>query len=221
VAALEPPLQAKILRVIQEKQFERLGGGETIRADVRVICTTNQSIEKLVDSGQFRHDLYYRINVISLDIPPLRNRPRDIMPLSLHYLRRYSRHHGRKFDGFSESAEELLRRYSWPGNIWELRNTIEQAVILGVEPEVDVPDLRIVTKSTVEERVRFAADKMMSMEDLERSYIIEVMKRTGGSIGRTAQILGIHRKTLLEKRRRYEIKDEWFGRRRGRRPKTA
>lgn len=206
VTELSPSLQAKILRIIQEKKFERLGGNKTYDVDVRIIASTNTDIEAMVDERTFRHDLYYRLNVIAIEIPPLRERPRDIVPLATHYQSRFGRQHGRKLKGFTDPARDLLLRYPWPGNIWELRNAIEQAVILAKGPEIDVPDLRISQKTKVEDYVQWASERQMSLEDLERAYIVEVLKLTGGNVGKSAEILGIHRKTLLEKRRKYGIK---------------
>ena len=126
--------QAKILRVLQEHEFERLGGTRTLRVDVRVIAATNRNLPQMVANGQFREDLYYRLNVVSIDMPPLRERKDDIQQLAMFFLRRFSGELKKRLDGLSPDAHKLLMRYNWPGNIRELENAIERAVLLTEGP---------------------------------------------------------------------------------------
>ncbi|MFN7974877.1 MAG: sigma-54 dependent transcriptional regulator [Acidobacteriota bacterium] len=205
VTELSLALQAKLLRVIQEKRFERLGSNRTIEMDARIVATTNGDIEAMVDTRRFRSDLYYRLNVISIEVLPLRMRPGDIVPLAERFLKRARRQHGRDVTGFTAAAKELLTAHSWPGNAWELRNVVEQAAVLGAGSLVDVTDLRLRATAALDDQVSTAAERRYSLEELERAYILEVLSRTRGHLGKTAKWLGIHRKTLLEKRRRYGI----------------
>jgi transcriptional regulator with GAF, ATPase, and Fis domain len=131
IAELTPSLQVKLLRVLQEREFERVGGTVTIKIDVRVIAATNKNLEDALSRGEFRHDLYYRLNVVSLDMPPLRERREDIMLLAKYFLDKYGTECNRKFRGFSDDARECLLLYDWPGNVRELENAIERAVVLG------------------------------------------------------------------------------------------
>src|SRR5262249_14235543 len=135
--------QAKILRVLQEHEFERLGGTRTLRTDVRVIAATNRNLPQMVANGQFPDDLYYRLNVVSIDMPPLRERKDDIGALATFFLRRFASELKKRVDGLSPDALKLLMRYNWPGNIRELENSIERAVLLAEGPEVNASDLRL------------------------------------------------------------------------------
>ena len=140
--------QAKILRVLQEHEFERLGGTRTLRVDVRVIAATNRNLPQMVANGLFREDLYYRLNVVSIDMPPLRERKDDIQQLAMFFLRRFSGELKKRLDGLSPDAHKLLMRYNWPGNIRELENAIERAVLLTEGPLLTSIDLRLGELST-------------------------------------------------------------------------
>ena len=146
--------QAKILRVLQEHEFERLGGTRTLRTDVRVIAATNRNLPQMVANGQFREDLYYRLNVVSIDMPPLRERKDDIAALATFFLRRFAGELKKRIDGLSPDALKLLMRYNWPGNIRELENSIERAVLLTEGPHGDGTDLRLGELSTARRRRR-------------------------------------------------------------------
>jgi two-component system, NtrC family, response regulator HydG len=141
IGELTPPLQVKLLRVLQEREFERVGGTLTIKADVRVIAATNKNLEQAMDAAEFRHDLYYRLNVVSLDVPPLRERAEDIMLLATYFLNKYAASCHRKLNGFSEEARVCLTSYDWPGNVRELANAIERAVVLGTSDLILAEDL--------------------------------------------------------------------------------
>ncbi len=200
VGALSLAIQAKLLRVIEEKQYQRLGGGRNIRVEARIIALTNIDLERAVAGRSFREDLFYRLNVIPLIIPALRERPADIRPLAAHLLGQLFKVHRKPPMTLAPAAMVALQNYRFPGNVRELRNMLERAVIYGAGPEIGLEDLP--------PQVREAAGspaKKHSLEDLERAYIAEILDHTRGKKTRAAEILGISRKTLLEKRKRYGL----------------
>ena len=203
VAALAIPVQAKLLRVLEEKTFERLGGTETLRIDGRLLALTNTDIEQAVAEGRFREDLYFRLNVVTLVVPPLRERRGDIPGLSAHFLKRLSSVHGRPDASLSASACSLLENYNWPGNVRELKNVIERALTFAKQdalgPE-DFPDAVRAAGGT-----QRLGQGLRSLADLERETIAATLEATHCKIGRAAEILGISRKTLLEKRKKYGL----------------
>lgn len=186
-------LQPKLLRVLQDGEFERLGNPRTIQVDVRVIAATNKDIEEAVKSGQFRRDLYYRINVFPISILPLRERREDIPLLVNAVVQRYSNEMGKQFSFLSKQAIEKLQNYSWPGNVRELENVIERAVILSQEPDlkIDLPEHPVVD-----------ASKGKTLENVERSHILGILKDTNWKIkgvNGAAEILGINPSTLRDR----------------------
>ena len=203
VGELPQSLQAKLLRVLQERAFERVGGTRTISVDVRILAATNRDLAKALKGGQFREDLYYRLNVVPILVPPLRRRPEDILPLAAHFLQRFGARYGKVVPGLSPEAAALLRRYSWPGNVRELEHAIERAVILWergvIRPEELAVDLMAVASDGLPDQ------ELMTLEELESEYIRRVLRRVRGHKSRAARILGINRKTLLEKRKRYGL----------------
>ncbi len=199
IAALTMPMQAKLLRVIDEKKFERLGGVKSISVNARLIALTNVDLERAVTRRTFREDLYYRLNVIPIVVPSLRERRGDIRPLAEHFLTVLVAMHRKPRMTFSQSALDALQGYSYPGNARELRNVIERAVVTGAGPEILPQDLPAHVRDSA------PSGKKMSLEDLERGYIAEVLDFTRGKKTMAAQILGISRKTLLEKRKRYGL----------------
>ena len=199
VAALTMPMQAKLLRVIDEKKFERLGGVKSISVDARLIALTNVDLERAVSRRTFREDLYYRLNVIPIIVPALRERRADVRPLAEHFLAQLAAMHRKPRMSFSQAALDALQAYSYPGNVRELRNIVERAVVTGTGPEILPQDLPTHVRDTS------PTGKKMSLEDLERAYIAEVLDYTRGKKTMAAQILGISRKTLLEKRKRYGL----------------
>ena len=201
VAALSMPTQAKLLQVIEEKRLQRLGGSRTIEVDARIIALTAADLERAVARRSFREDLYYRLNVISLTVPALRERARDIRPLALHFLQQLAEVHRRPQLSFSSEALAALERYSFPGNVRDLRSTIEQAVMRGVTPELMLQDL----PAQVRALTPISNGHRKSLEELEREYIAEILEYTRGKKTQAAAILGISRKTLLEKRKRYGL----------------
>lgn len=199
IAALTMPMQAKLLRVIDEKKFERLGGVKSISVNARLIALTNVDLERAVARYTFREDLYYRLNVIPIAVPALRERPADVRPIAEHFLAQLVAMHRKPRMTFAAAAMEALQAYSYPGNVRELRNIIERAVVTGAGPEILPQDLPAHVREAA------LAGKKMSLADLERSYIAEVLDFTRGKKTMAAQILGISRKTLLEKRKRYGL----------------
>ena len=201
IAALTLPMQAKLLRVIEEKKFERLGGNQTLEIRARLIALTNADLERAVERRTFREDLYYRLNVFPIVIPPLRARRADILPLAGHLLETLCRLHRRPPMTLSEQAAAVLQEYDFPGNGRELKNMLERAVVYASGSEIGADLL----PAHLSERRADGGQAMMSLEELERRYIAEVLDHTRGRKSRAAQILGISRKTLLEKRKRYDL----------------
>lgn len=201
VSEIAPSLQAKLLRFLQEKEFERVGENQTRRADVRIVTATNRDLEEAVRRGRFREDLLFRLNVIELQIPPLRERPEDILPLCRHFLSFFQRTSGRPLLELSKAAESALLSYPWPGNIRELRNTIERASILWpaqiIEPEA-LPD-RMVAHA----QAGPSLGGNCSLEELEREHIRRVLLRCKTQ-EEAAAVLGIDSSTLWRKRRKTE-----------------
>jgi two-component system response regulator AtoC len=196
VSALTPQLQAKLLRVMQERRFSRLGGSATLPFEARVISSSNAAATELVASGALRADFYYRINVVTLTLPPLRERLEDVVPLARRFVRRT------KFRSFDAAAERMLRDYSWPGNVRELRNAIERAALVEEGDRITAASLPIHAGTDL---IETAARGRWTLEALESHYIREVLRATRANYTRAAEILGINRKTLLEKRKKYGI----------------
>jgi len=213
VAALSTAAQSKLLRVLQERAFERLGGTETLRIEARLIALTNIDLPAAVKAGTFREDLYFRLNVLTLTVPPLRERRADILLLADHLLVTLRAIHGRANAQLSEASRRMLAAYSWPGNIRELRNALERAVVFSrggrgavaksdlLEPENFPESVHAVAPGAVG-----AISGLRSLEDVEREVIIATLEATHYQISRSAEVLGISRKTLLEKRKKYGLK---------------
>jgi two-component system, NtrC family, response regulator AtoC len=203
VAALSPNAQSKLLRVLQERAFERLGGTETLRMDARIIALTNTDLAAAVSAGSFREDLFFRLNVLPLSVPPLRERRADIFPLAEHLLEALRSVHSRPDAQLSELSRRMLMAYSWPGNVRELRNALERALIFSKSHEI--------TPSDFAENIRAAAggdavlSGLRSLEEIERDVIAQTLEVTRYRISQSAKILGISRKTLLEKRKKYGL----------------
>jgi DNA-binding NtrC family response regulator len=210
VAALLPGAQGKLLRVVQERTFERLGGTESIHISARLIALTNVDLPAAVKSGNFREDLYFRLNVLSLAVPPLRERPADILPLAQHLLAKLNTIHARPNIQLSEAACRMLAAYSWPGNVRELRNVLERAVVFSHFDHEAVPGKsQFLEPADFPENLRVLAPttaRLSSLEEMERQLISATLEAMHYKIGRSAASLGISRKTLLEKRKRYGLK---------------
>ncbi len=201
VATLSMPLQAKLLRAIEQKRFQRAGGRRFVNTTARVIVLTSADLERAVERRTFRQDLYYLLNVVTITVPPLRERRADILPLATHFVRQISEVHRKPLVNFSCKAANALEKYSFPGNVRELRNIVECAMMKAAPPEILLEDLPLHLRMPSNGE----ADGKVSLEELERSYIAEVLEYTGGKKTRASEILGISRKTLLEKRKRYGL----------------
>ena len=192
-------MQAKLLRVLQEKEFYMVGSKKSHKVNVRVVAATNVDLMQLVKQGMFREDLYYRLNIISIELPPLRARGNDIFLLVNFFLSKYVRELGKRPMKFTTKALNALKEYAWPGNVRELQNLMHRLVIMADDPIIDVPDLP--------ETFRFSASRTRrldrKLEEVERDYILDVYAANGKNLSRTAERLGIDRKTLREKIRRY------------------
>ena len=199
--------QAKILRVLQEREFEPVGGSETVKVDTRVIAATNKNLEKEIQQARFREDLYYRLNVVTLEVPPLRERREDISLLADVFLKQYAQKNRRLIKGFTPRAMDLLMRHTWPGNVRELENVVERAVIMGrsdMISEVELPDaVRALEAKDGEDALDLKPAK--SLKEMERKMIIRTLEEAGGNRTRTAEILGISRRTLQLKLKDYGI----------------
>jgi two-component system response regulator AtoC len=198
IAALTMPLQSRLLRVIEQHEYERIGGAKTLKFQGRILALTNVDLERAVARRSFREDLYYRLSVIQLVVPPLRERPDDILPLAEHFLAQLAQVHRRPKPALAPSAVRALQAFSHPGNVRQLRNIVEHVVVAGTGPEIHEADLPSFVRQS-------SGHPLMSLEELERSYIAEVLDATRGKKSKAAQILGISRKTLLEKRKRYGL----------------
>ena len=203
VAALAPGVQAKLLRVLEERTFERLGGAETLRMDARLMALTNTDLGQAVRSGRFREDLFFRLNVVAIAVPALRERPADILPLASHFLERLAPVHGKPGTALDPGALRLLQSYAWPGNVRELKNAIERALVFAKEPVLHAEDFPEIIRAAADASSRNCG--LRSLEAMERDAIAATLEATRFKIGRAAEILGISRKTLLEKRKRYGL----------------
>jgi DNA-binding NtrC family response regulator len=204
VSELAPGLQGKLLRVVQEKAFERLAGTSTIEVDSRIVSSTQVDLETLVATGQFRGDLYYRLNVIRLDLPPLRERLEDLPDLADAMLREIVSRRGGEPPRLSAGALDRLAQHDWPGNLRELRNVLEAAAITQSGPEI-AADALAIGQAGKPGPIAEALRGRYTLDQLEEMYIREVLRLTRGRRAEAARILGINRKTLLEKRKRYRI----------------
>jgi DNA-binding NtrC family response regulator len=203
VAALAPGVQAKLLRVLEERKFERLGGNQTLEMNARLIALTNTNLELAVAGGRFREDLYFRLNVLVISVPPLRERPADIAPLAEHLLARLGAVHGRADAVIEALAIRALENYAWPGNVRELKNAIEHALVFARESKLRKEDFP--ASIGTPEDAPLGAGQGRSLEELEKQAIRDTLETTHYKIAQAAEILGISRKTLLEKRKKYGL----------------
>jgi NtrC-family two-component system response regulator AlgB len=202
VGDMPPPLQAKLLRLLQDRCYERVGETRTRTADVRILAATNRDLAAEVAAGRFREDLFYRLNVIEIELPPLRQRRSDVLPLAGHLLRFFARQAGKNVTGFTPDAEAALLRHAWPGNVRELRNAIERGVILTPGPEIDRVHLPSQVGSAPAARLEVGG--AVTLEALEAEHIRRVLA-TAASLDEAATILGIDPSTLYRKRKRYGL----------------
>jgi two-component system response regulator AtoC len=209
IGNMSASVQAKLLRVLEESTFMRLGGTKSIKVDVRLIAATNANLKENVTAGRFREDLYYRLNVMPLFIPPLRERQEDILPLALDFMKWFNQELKKNFIGFTPSAAELLVRYAWPGNIRELKNVIERTMILAPEGDIDASSLPEEIRKTeapppaaVNGDDPSKQDPLITLRELEEEYIQKVLAATGNNKTHAARILGIHPTSLLRRLRK-------------------
>ena len=229
VSEISPALQAKLLRVLQEREFERVGGNNTIKVDVRVLATTNRNLAQCVERGEFRQDLFYRLNVFPITNPPLRERKSDISQLSMRFAMRAARKHGVKINGISPEAIKFLRRQDWPGNIRELQNMVERAVIMsensGTLDAVSFGDKPILRQGKTagkvgeytlssdsgqrSDRATFPkSEEVLSLEQMEKIQIMRALKATQGNRTHAAGLLKITVRTLRNKLKQYRLEGE-------------
>jgi len=203
VGSLRLDLQAKLLRVLQEREFERVGGGKTIRTDVRIVAASNQDLKQMAADRMFRDDLFYRLNVIPVHVPPLRDRREDIPLLINHFLVKYNKDFGRQVQGVTAEALALLTHYHWPGNVRELENMIERLVVLSRHRILDLEDMPLDLQSVqgqlAHDLFATGADLRQAKAEFERHYIVQTLERHGWNQTEAAKRLGIHRNTLLTK----------------------
>jgi two-component system response regulator AtoC len=202
IGDIGPKLQVDLLRVLEERKFCRVGGNDPIAVDVRVIAATNRNLEKAVADGAFRDDLFYRLNVIPITLPPLRERPEDIPLLVEHFVERMSAEMGRKVDGVSREAMAMLLDHPFPGNVRELRNIVERAMVCAPGPLLKPADFRL--PGAVVETPTHSA----SLEEVERRHIASILEQTDGNVSHAARVLAIDRATLYSKIRKYGLRDD-------------
>lgn len=202
VVALAPAVQSKLLRVLEERKFERLGGTETLEMDARLIALTNADLERAVRGGYFREDLYFRLNVLVIKVPPLRERPLDIRPLAEHFVMRLAPVHGHSGATLDSAAMGALELYDWPGNVRELKNVIEHALIFAKEETLKREDFPSAVQAGSDAP---SHPRLHSLEEMEKEAVRATLEATHYKIARAAEILGISRKTLLEKRKKYGL----------------
>jgi DNA-binding NtrC family response regulator len=202
IGEISPSIQVKLLRFLQEHEFERVGGTQTIRVDVRVIAATNRNLSEEVAKGRFREDLYYRLNVVALEMPSLRERRSDIPALARFFFQRFAKDNAKSIEGFSPEALQLLTTYDWPGNVRELENAIERAVVLATGPIIEPRQL----PPNVRPKLSTPGTPVIpgaTMAELERYAILETLRSTGGATSKAAEILGISVRTIQYRLHQY------------------
>lgn len=210
ISSMKLSLQPKLLRVLETHSFRRIGGTSDIKIDVRIIAATNQDLKECVDNGSFREDLYYRLKVMVINLPLLRERPDDIIPMSKLFVGQYNSEFSKNITGFTKEAEQLLLNYDWPGNVRELKNVMERASILCTSNVIDVEQLPRElhnhqpreNKILVEEP---APDEVLTLQEVEKKYILKTLQKFSGNKSQTARELNISRSTLREKLKQYDI----------------
>ncbi|OGD11200.1 MAG: hypothetical protein A2Y86_04385 [Candidatus Aminicenantes bacterium RBG_13_62_12] len=198
-------IQAKLLRVIQEREVTRIGSSHPIKVDIRILAATNENLEDLVRKGKFREDLFYRLSVVPIHLPPLKERKEDIPLLAEHFLQKYNKRAKRSVTAITPRALRALQDYDWPGNIRELENTIERAVVLSKEEVIDLDNLMYHGISAGATSLGPAGGKFRTLEEVEKEYIRTVLRAQYGNKSRAAEVLGIDRKTLWAKVKKYEL----------------
>ncbi len=206
IGEMSAATQAKFLRVLEGHKFERVGGSTSIRSDVRVVAATNRDLQAMVREGQFRQDLYYRLHVVEIVVPPLRKRGDDTLLIAEYFLERFNREMNRRIETITDAAKRKLLQYDWPGNVRELKNVIERAVVLNTKDTIDESDLLLspsITPPSAGDLNAAAGDLEVTLADLEQQHIERVLRHTGGNKSRAANILGIERSTLDRKLKKF------------------
>lgn len=206
IGEIDASVQVKILRALEERRFERVGGQETVEIDTRLIAATNQNLEKMMADGEFREDLYYRLYVVVITLPPLRKRTGDIPLLLKHFLNDFNRENEREIEGFSREAMDLLASYHWPGNVRELRNVVEQVVVLTRSKRIGGRDLPAHIRAAGADGAMESSDSG-TLEEIEKQAIAGALKASGGNRTRAAEQLGISRRTLHRKIAEYGFEE--------------
>ncbi len=208
ISEMDIHIQAKMLRAIQEKEIDRIGGKAPIKVNTRIIATSNRNLEEAVKNGTFRQDLYYRLNVVNINIPPLRDRPEDILVLAKHFVKKFSELNDLPLKEISKEAEQILLNYRWPGNVRELENTIHRAVLLSTGEQIEKEAVMLSDPSAVKtpDAPEAAAENLVgnTVADVERNLIIDTLRHTFGNRTTAAQLLGISIRTLRNKLKQYE-----------------
>jgi two-component system response regulator AtoC len=207
VGEIEPAMQVKILRVLEERAFERVGGSKTLQVDVRLIAATNRDLKKLVSEGKFRDDLFYRLSVVAVNLPPLRERREDIPLLVRTFLDEFSRENNKTVRELTPEALNVLMAYDWPGNVRELRNAVEQMVVLARADRLTVRDVPAAIRGGADLTKISVVRTGMTVEEAERQLIIQALKETGGNRTRAAKKIGISRRTLHRKLKQYGLEN--------------
>ena len=208
IGELSASVQVKLLRFLQEREFQRLGGNQTIHADVRIISATNRDLESRVKEGAFREDLFYRLNVVMMRIPPLRERKEDIPPLVDHFLERFSQENGKEIEGISSEARDLLIKYDYPGNVRELENIVERAVVISRDTVITALDLPFTEEILYQAEPDRRSESLLrnTMEDVEKKMILDAMEKVAYHQTKAAEILGISERMLRYKLKKYGLK---------------
>ncbi|MGX6459236.1 sigma-54-dependent response regulator transcription factor ZraR [Klebsiella grimontii] len=199
IGDISPLMQVRLLRAIQEREVQRVGSNQTLSVDVRLIAATHRDLAEEVSAGRFRQDLYYRLNVVTIDMPPLRHRREDIPPLARYFLQRYAERNRKAVQGFTPQAMDLLIHYAWPGNIRELENAVERAVVLLTGEYISERELPLAIAGTPVADAPHGDDSIQPLVEVEKEAILAALERTGGNKTEAARRLGITRKTLLAK----------------------
>lgn len=203
IGEIDPSTQIKLLRVLQEREFERVGGEKTIKTDVRVIAATNRNLEEEIRNGRFREDLYYRLNVVNIQVPPLRERKEDIFLLSTSFLNEFNKENKKDIEGFSNEARSAIAGYDWPGNIRELRNCVESAVVMCRGKQIELNDLPpVVSRASKTDTVEIELGT--TMDEAEKRIIMGTVAWCKGNKSKAADVLGLGRKTIIRKMQEYE-----------------
>ncbi len=212
IGTASPGLQVKLLRVLQELEFEQVGGTETFKVNTRIVLATNEDLSKAVAEGRFRQDLYYRVNVINIELPALRERPSDIPTLAKHFLEKVCKEEGKQITGFNQAAIQSLQQYNWPGNVRELQNIVERAVLLGNGPELGIQDLPAHINSCHASTLTIAPAGQRqtlkeALEGPERQIILQSLRENNWNRNETADQLGVNRTTLYKKMKKLGLEN--------------